>query len=170
MVCGDGVVKNTLMTNKTKNTLMKNTETQSINFMENLYENDFNLMEMWEYSFMMDDITTTDYYKTLTNLLNTTITQQMWEDYDTNPNNPICLIDDMMEDVCDNEYTIWDWDRIWMNSIGEMDWDDVCEYFNGEITIGGMISSLMSNVIDDGRDWYWEDRQPTTLTDNQILN
>ena len=119
----------------------------------------------------------------LNNLLNTTITQQMWEDYNTNPNNPIGLIDDMMEDVCDNEYSIWDWDRVWMNSIGELDWDGLCEYFDGETTIGNMIKHLMSGVIDDGREWYYDDRQytnewdkdlntwkPTTLTDDQILD
>ena len=117
-------------------------------------------------------------------LLNTPITQQMWDDSNTNPNNPICLIDKMMDDVCLNEYSIWDWDRVWLNSIGEMEWDEVCEYFNNEtITIGKMISYLMSYIIYNGGEWYYDDRQytnewdndnkcwiPTNLTDDEIMD
>jgi len=60
----------------------------------------------------------------------------------------------------DVEYSIWDWERLWMNSYGEMDYDELIdEYYDGNPpTLKQLIKSVISNV-DGGLweiDWFFE--------------
>ena len=69
--------------------------------------------------------------------------------------------------------SIWDWERLWMNSYGEMDYDELInEYYDGNPpTLKQLIESVISNV-DGGLweyDWYDEMKNNNpNLTDDDL--
>jgi hypothetical protein len=59
----------------------------------------------------------------------------------------------------DVDYSIWDWERLWMNTYGEMDYDELInEYYDGNPPqLKQLILDVFSNV--DGGGWIesWVD-------------
>jgi hypothetical protein len=99
--------------------------------------------------------------------LNQQLTNDLFNEMDTPT---ICGWLDYYVDV-DN--SIWDWERLWMNSYGEMDYDELIdEYYDGNPpTLKQLIESVISNV-DGGLweyDWYDEMKNNNpNLTDDDL--